>query len=289
MNVYIVPEGKHYHTWDDVLKDAQQMKFTAFNTGSIYGALEHYVQPESLPHDCDPTAIDSGYAVMVFHFRHPGKGDILIDTGFDRSFYEDPPFGNLPISIRAFQKLNSIKYTQQEDEDLPFHLNKHNIKPAHVFLTHMHPDHTAGIPALSSDCRFYYGKKENSFYYRRLTTGSHLKNKKKTYLLDFDEGVSIAPFDKVLDVFGDGTFWALSTPGHTKDHISYLINTTKAPILLTGDAELTKWGMENGVLMGTDYGKRGEADVRQSAEMIRAFRTIHPQVEIWFSHDEQPY
>jgi hypothetical protein len=121
MNVYIVPEGKHYHTWDDVLKDAQQMKFTAFNTGSIYGALEHYVQPESLPHDCDPTAVDSGYAVMVFHFRHPDKGDILIDTGFDRSFCEDPPFGNLPISIRAFQKLKSIKYTQQENEDLSFH------------------------------------------------------------------------------------------------------------------------------------------------------------------------
>lgn len=34
-------------------------------------------------------------------------------------------------------------------------------------------------------------------------------------LLDMKRGFSISPFDKVLDVFGDGTFFAISTAGHT--------------------------------------------------------------------------
>ena len=35
-----------------------------------------------------------------------------------------------------------------------------------------------------------------------------------------------------VDVFGDGSFWAISVPGHTDDDIAYLINGT-TPILLT--------------------------------------------------------
>jgi len=167
----------------------------------------------------------------------------LIDTGFDRSFHDNPPFGNLPVSVKAFQMLNNITYTQQGDEDLSFRLDKCNIQPAHVFLTHMHADHTAGLPVISDDCNVYFGKKENSFYYRRLTTGSHLKGKKKVHLLDFYEAGSIAAFDRALNIFGDGTFGALSTPGHTRDHIAYLINIAQTPVLITGDAELTKWGM----------------------------------------------
>ena len=249
--------------------------------------MKHYTQLASLPDDCDPNKTDFAYAVMAFHFEHPEKGDILIDTGFDRSFHDHPPFGNLPVSMKVFQTMNHIKYTQQENEDLSFHLNKHNIQPQHIFLTHMHADHSAGVPAVSPDCSIYFGKQEDSFYYHRLATGNYLKGLKNVYQLEFNAGVSLKPFDKVLDIFGDGSFWALSTPGHTKDHVAYFFNKEDSPVLITGDAELTKWGMENGVMMGSDYVKEGEADARRSANMIRTFHKMHPDVQIWFSHDEQ--
>ncbi|MCP4130104.1 MAG: MBL fold metallo-hydrolase [bacterium] len=285
MNMYSVPSGKEYVNWDDVFKESQQMAFTSFNTGNISGALKNYIEEESLPENYDAAKI-ADYAVLAFHFKHPQKGDILIDSGFDRSFYDIPLIGNLPIIIRIFQKLNKIEYTQKKDEDLLFHLEKYNINPSHAFLTHMHPDHTAGIPAILPDCSIYYGKKENSFYYRG-AVGNHLKAKKNIHLLDLSSGASLAPFHRVLDLFGDGTFWALSTPGHTKDHIAYLINCAPAPILIVGDAELNKWGMENEVLMNTDYGKKGQIAVQESAQMIRDFHKMYPQVQIWFSHDTQ--
>jgi len=285
MQAYQMPNGKQYKNWREVFKDSQKMVFTAFNTGTIYGALKIYTQVESLPDDCDPNDAAFEYAVMAFHFRHPEKGDILIDAGFDRSFHDSPPFGNLPVSMKLFQTLNKIKYTQQENEDLAIHLDEYRIEPRHIFLTHMHADHSAGVPAVVPECSIYFGKKENSFYYHRLATGNYLKNRENVYLLDFEDGVSLAPFEKALDIFGDGSFWALSTPGHTKDHIAYLINCEDAPILITGDAELSTWGMENGVMMGSDYGEEGEADARRSAEMLREFKEAYPEAQVWFSHD----
>jgi len=77
MNIYTVPNGKRYQNWGAVFKNSRQMEFTSFNTGTIYGALKNYVQPDSLPGDCDPARIDFKYAVMVFHFKHPEKGRYL--------------------------------------------------------------------------------------------------------------------------------------------------------------------------------------------------------------------
>ena len=42
------------------------------------------------------------------------------------------------------------------------------------------------------------------------------------------------------DLLGDGSLWAISTPGHTKGHISYLINGLDGPILLTMDASFIR-------------------------------------------------
>ena len=75
---------KVYQSWQEVFDDAKPMPFTAFNTGHIIGALGNNAQAETFPSHRNP-AERYTYAVMVFHFTHPTHGDILIDTGFDRS------------------------------------------------------------------------------------------------------------------------------------------------------------------------------------------------------------
>ncbi|WP_152005678.1 MBL fold metallo-hydrolase [Desulfoluna spongiiphila] len=278
--------GKKYGSWDEVFQASRQMAFRALNTGEISSSVVPYTQAQSIPAGFDASQTVS-HAVMVFHFHHPEKGDILIDSGFDRSFYETPPFGNLSSFVIDFLEGNRARYTQQKDEDLGFQLQALNIHPSHLFLTHMHPDHTAGIPALSPRCNICYGKKENSAHYR-LMTGSHLKGRENISLIDVDSAPGILPFDHAVDLFGDGSFWALSTPGHTKDHLAYLINADPTPILIAGDAELSAWGMEHGVFMNTDYGEEGKQAVQASAGAIRAFHGMYPHVAVWFSHDDNP-
>jgi len=285
IDTYQTPSGKIYSDWQAVFHDAQPMPWTAFNTGHIRGALQNNAQPESFPAHRNP-ADRYEYAVMVFHFRHPTHGDILIDTGFDRTLHDHPPFGNLSFTMRAYSTLKQVQYSQlPSDIDLMSHLQRHQIAPVHVFLTHLHADHTGGLPAVPSHCHIYYGKKEQTLLSRFLC-GNHFKGKSSIHLLDMDKGKPLSPFASVIDVFGDGTLWAVSTPGHTRDHLAYLINTAPTPILVVGDAELTRWAMQEEILVSAVDGERGEKNVQRSAIMIRTFHAMYPRVQISFSHDE---
>jgi glyoxylase-like metal-dependent hydrolase (beta-lactamase superfamily II) len=55
----------------------------------------------------------------------------------------------------------------------------------------------------------------------------------------------------VMDIFGDGSAFAISTPGHTPGSTAYLLRTPKGPVLLTGDTSHTRWGWEHGVEPGS--------------------------------------
>lgn len=285
METYEAPNGKSYSDWQAVFDDAQPLPSTAFNTGYIYGSLKNNAQPESFPSYRNP-ADRYEYAVMAFHFKHPKNGDILIDTGFDQTFHDHPPYGNLSFTMRAYSTLKRVQYTQRpSDIDLMSHLERHKISPAHVFLTHLHADHTGGLPAVPSQSHVYYGKQERTFM-SRLLCGNHFKGKSSVHLLDMGTGQALSPFSHVVDVFGDSTLWAVSTPGHTRDHLAYLINTTPTPIFIVGDAELTTWAMQDEILVSAVDGARGKQKVQRSANMIRTFHASYPHVQIWFSHDE---
>ena len=275
---------KKYYNWEEVFASAKHMKFTAFNTGRITGKVKTYTDNTSFPKTVDiNTILDCDN--LAFSFKHPKKGDILIDCGFGESFTSNPPYGNLSIILKLFQKLNNIKYSQHQGKDLESHLKKMNLEPTHVFLTHVHPDHTSGLTSLKSNCKVFYGKKENNFYYN-LLAGKHLKGK-SIKLIDFEtNGFALKPFGRIIDIFDDGSFFAISTPGHTKDHIAYLINNLPAPQLIVGDAELNRWAVKHGIKVNTDYGKQGKLDVHNSSKMIQEFIKLNPKVEVQYSHDK---
>lgn len=189
--------------------------------------------------------------------------------------------------MRLYSRLLSVQYAQPDRAlDLASHLEARQLKPAHVFLTHLHADHTAGLLSIPAQSHVYFGKRERGLL-SRLLCSNHLAGRSFVHLLDMLEGKALAPFSHVIDVFGDATLWAISTPGHTPDHLAYLINTTPNPVLVVGDAELTTWAMQEGILVSTTQGSRGRREVRRSASMIRAFHAEYPDAQIWFSHDEE--
>ena len=61
----------------------------------------------------------------------------------------------------------------------------------------------------------------------------------------------VGKLEGVIDVFGDGSLFAILTPGHTEGHVSYLARTPSGAVLLTGDASRTRWGWDNDVEPGT--------------------------------------
>jgi hypothetical protein len=77
---------KKYTNWEEVFASAKPMEFNAFNTGRINGKLKTYAETTSFPENVD-NDIDLGCDMMAFSFKHPEKGDILIDCGFSSSYW----------------------------------------------------------------------------------------------------------------------------------------------------------------------------------------------------------
>ena len=89
-------------------------------------------------------------------------------------------------------------------------------------------------------------------------------------------------FAGVIDVFGDGSVWALSLPGHSPGSTGYLINAVDGPKLVTGDAVSTRLGWEQGMPQLLPASARAAAQA--SADALHRFATAHPGVEIFLGH-----
>jgi glyoxylase-like metal-dependent hydrolase (beta-lactamase superfamily II) len=91
-----------------------------------------------------------------------------------------------------------------------------------------------------------------------------------------------APELTVVDVFGDGSVFALSVPGHTRGSVAFLVRTTHGPVLLTGDTSHTRWGWEHDVEPGSASADRSRN--RISLLELEALVARHPQVQVRLGH-----
>ena len=85
-----------------------------------------------------------------------------------------------------------------------------------------------------------------------------------------------------MDIFGDGSFLGIHTPGHSNGHLSYLLNTTEGTILLTGDASHTKYGFENNIEPGW---VDNQSAAEESLNQLRRFHEMFSEVEIIYGHE----
>jgi N-acyl homoserine lactone hydrolase len=155
-----------------------------------------------------------------------------------------------------------------------------------VFMTHIHLDHVSGFPDIPKDIPIYTGlhEAEASLFLNVIAQGTN------NHLLDGRPALEELQFTKdpdekfegVNDVFGDGSFFAILTPGHTAGHTSYLARTTAGPVLLTGDTSHTRWGWENGVEPGSFLAERQRS--RTSLRALKALSQRHPTMVVKLGH-----
>jgi glyoxylase-like metal-dependent hydrolase (beta-lactamase superfamily II) len=182
--------------------------------------------------------------------------------------------------------MNTVTNRQQQGEDLAAQLARLNVHPKAVFFTHLHPDHTGGVPALGPQTEFIFGKAEASFL-ARAAVANHFSGKSKFSSIDFSAAATMAPLGPSVDLFGDGSFWAISVPGHTDDDIAYLIDGA-TPVLLTGDASHFAWGFKNGV-GPRGWDKAGTARGYGSLQELRAFARTYPNVRLVYGHEAEGF
>lgn len=225
---------------------------------------------------------DEPIQVYAHLLHHPQYGYFLVDTGVSQSLLDDPGKAGLSWLLRQampIHKMQIRKNTAQILQDI-------DGKLAGVFFTHLHFDHISGMPDIPASVPLYIGRRESSQpeWINLFVQGStdHLLQGKQPlqewpFLPDPQQ-----QFDGVVDVFGDGSVFALSVPGHTAGSTAYLIRSTQGPVLLTGDASHTRWGWENGVEPG-DFTRNNDLNLKSLLQM-KALVERHPQIDVRFGH-----
>jgi N-acyl homoserine lactone hydrolase len=155
-----------------------------------------------------------------------------------------------------------------------------------VFTTHLHLDHVSGMPDVPNDVPIYTGpdEAEASLFLNVSAQGTNNRllhgrsPLQELHIPNEPDGT----FEGVSDVFGDGSFFAILTPGHTAGHLSFLARTTTGPVLLTGDTCHTRWGWENSVEPGTFLSERQHS--RKNLLALKALSERHPKMTLRLGH-----
>lgn len=236
-----------------------------------------------------PKAIAAGLrnkeeAIQIFAHvvHHPKFGYFLIDTGVSEKVVKHPADAGMSWLMRQgmhLEKMSLHRSTASIIQSLPQALSG-------VWLTHLHLDHIIGMSDIAANVPIYAGPRETEESYWlnafvRSTTDRLLENKAPLLIWQFKPDAS-ALFDGVIDIFGDGSAFALHVPGHTAGSIAYVLRTRQGTVLLTGDTSHTRWGWEHGVEPG-DF-TRHHPNNLASLDKLKALVARHPGMQVRLGH-----
>ncbi|NMO17079.1 MBL fold metallo-hydrolase [Pyxidicoccus fallax] len=220
---------------------------------------------------------------VYFHaLRHPTQGLFIVDTGVETALRDAPEKSAMSGLVRGAMHMEKMKFHAPLGEWLA----KQRQPLKGVFLTHLHLDHITGMADVPASTPVYTGPGEASarqFLNAAVQGSTDRALAGKPALSEWSYASETGGlFDGAVDIFGDGSVWALWVPGHTPGSTAYLVRTTKGPVLLLGDASHTRWGWEHDVEPGT-FTSDGPRSV-ESFKKLRAFAAAHPTVEVRLGH-----
>jgi N-acyl homoserine lactone hydrolase len=221
---------------------------------------------------------------LAYVLRHPSAGTILIDTGFHPDAGADlrRDFGRRLALVFRNLKPAAVPYEEQ--------LRRLGVEPRdveRVIMTHLHVDHTSGMRLLPK-AKFVCAHGE---WAAATAAGAaakgyaahHLPPESRMELVDFEtDGEPRVPFTSTIDLIGDGSVLLISTPGHTRGHMSVLVQLGNEQVLVVGDAVYTLRSIREEILPLLTVSD--ELYLRSLRE-LKEFWEQHPQTPLVPSHD----
>lgn len=227
--------------------------------------------------------------IYVHALRHPRFGLFIVDSGVEAALGGDRAQAAIGGLVANAAGLDDLKVRL----DTRTFLARQKEPLRGVLLTHLHLDHVMGLPDVPAGTPIFTGPGEaqaTSFenLFVQSTTDRELAGHAPLSEWAFAARESTrggAPSEgvaAVLDVFGDGSLWALHVPGHTPGSTAYLARSPTGPVLFTGDACHTAWGWEHAVEPGSF--SSDPARSRSSLLALRALAERHPSLGVRLGH-----
>ena len=222
---------------------------------------------------------DEEATIYAYVLDHPAQGRYLIDAG---------------VSAELESRLNWVMRRGLADMNVRVDQTtarwlEGQTRPRAVFLTHLHFDHIGGLIDLDPGTLVYGGPGDAAEANRTNALLGHPADAILRGLGPLREWVfrpdADARFAGVLDIFGDGSVWALHAPGHSPGSTAYLVNAVDGPKLIVGDAVSTRLGWDDAMPQPAPASAR--ADAEASAERLRRFAAAHPEIEVFLGHQSR--
>ena len=216
-------------------------------------------------------------ALYVYVLEHPRHGTFLVDSGISTRFIDAENNPDVAFVVKKAMGTDTLEVLKTTEE-----LAEQAEDITGVFLTHIHLDHIMGLTDLDNQVPVFIGAGDASAKHfnhlaTRGTTDRLLAHTKVLQEWQFAD-------QPVIDVFEDGSLWAIATPGHTPGSVSYLANTTDGLQLMLGDTSHTRWGWDNKVEPGS-YTMDGQANAEAIA-MLTDLVEQHPSITVHPGHQE---
>jgi N-acyl homoserine lactone hydrolase len=225
--------------------------------------------------------------ILAYLVEHPGAGPVLIDTGFPAVVAEQ--------GARALGRAAGLAYhvEMERDQVVTEQIRARGVDPFDVkvvVMTHLHYDHASAV-ADFPQATFIVDADE----WRAARSGGFTKGYAPKLFghpfdwreIDFDDPRvdSFATFGRSVDLFGDGAIRLLSTPGHSKGHMSVLLRLESGrELLLTADAAYARRTIDEELVpVFVDDVHR----YRRSLREIRRYLEQTPSAEVICGHDAE--